>query len=159
MQSLNSVFSPHNRKSVIASKTACPPRSLVSTKSVIRMEQQEAQQLTVSVAEFNEVKNELRNLTHLTTIMMKRFDNQVPPLATHDLSSSPIVRSQEALISKNQHVHVPFIQINVLQSVPKYDHHEISQYKEEILAGIDRETKAKVNELERSSSRLKEQIL
>lgn len=40
------------------------------------IEQQEAQQ-TVFVAEFNEVKNELKNLMQLMGMMMRKLDSQV----------------------------------------------------------------------------------
>lgn len=36
------------------------------------MEQQEAQKQTVSVVEFNDVKNEVRNLTQLISMMMRK---------------------------------------------------------------------------------------
>lgn len=35
----------------------------------------ESYQVTVSVVEFNEMKNELKNLTHLMTMMMGQFEN------------------------------------------------------------------------------------
>lgn len=40
-------------------------RSLIWTRSHTKMENQEGQQAIVSVAGLNEMKNELRNLTHL----------------------------------------------------------------------------------------------
>lgn len=114
-----------------------------------RMEQQEPQQSTASVDEFNEVKNVHINLTHLMTMMFRWFDNQVLPSTTQDSGSPPIIPSQEAPISQNQHMPAASIQINEPQPLPQYDHHEIPQYEEEISTGSNRETNDKVDELER----------
>lgn len=42
------------------------------------MKQQEEKQQAVSVVEFKEVKNELRNSTQLMSMMMRKLENQVP---------------------------------------------------------------------------------
>lgn len=49
---------------------------------------------------------------------------------------------------------VPSIQINISQTVLQYDY-EIQQYEEEISIGVDKETKDKVEELERQLKQIK----
>lgn len=43
------------------------------------MENQQAQQTTILVAEFNDMKNKLKNLVHMMFVMMRRFESQAPP--------------------------------------------------------------------------------
>lgn len=59
------------------------------------MANQEAQQVTISGAEFNNINNELRNLAHIMSVMKSRFENQPPPTAAQDLGSPPSVPSYE----------------------------------------------------------------
>lgn len=53
----------------------------------------------------------------------------------------------------------PGIQINVPPSMPQYEHQEIPQYKEEMSTGVNKETKDKVEELERQLKQIKARIL
>lgn len=113
------------------------------------MESHESQQTTVSVIEFNKIKNELQNLMHLMTVIMGKFDNQVPSSAAQN-SRSPTDPPQEAPTS--QHMSAPSIQINMPQLVL---HLEPLQYEEEMSVGVDREIKDKVEELERQLKQIK----
>lgn len=74
----------------------------------------------------------------MVAMMIKRFKNQIPVPTAQDSGSTLIVPSQEAHITKNQHKSAPSIQINMPQSVPQLDHHEIPHYEEETSAGIDK---------------------
>lgn len=116
------------------------------------MENQESQQAAVSVTEFNEMKNELRNLTQLITVMMGRFENQTPPPAAQDAGSPQGTPLNEVPNLQTQSVPVPSVQINIPQPSPfQSDNHE----EEEIPAAIDKETKDKVEELERQLKQIK----
>lgn len=106
-----------------APKPVFPPRNPICTKSVTRMESQEGQQAAVSVTEFNKMKNELRNLTRLMIVMMRKFDNQIPSPVAQD-SGSLVVPLQEAPTS--QHVPTPSIHVNMPQSVPHFKQQEPS---------------------------------
>lgn len=52
----------------------------VRTRSHTRVENQEAQQATVQVTEFNEMRNEFRNLTHMMSVMISRMESQPSPM-------------------------------------------------------------------------------
>lgn len=67
------------------------------------------------MAEFNEIKSEIQNLTQLMEMMMRKLDNQAPQLAMQDLGSPSVIQPQEVSSSQNQQA--PSIQINMLQSM------------------------------------------
>lgn len=120
------------------------------------MENQESQQAAVSVTEFNEMKNELRNLTYLMTVMMNRFENRSPPPTAQDSGSPQGAPSNEAPNLQTLSMHVPSVQINLPQRPPpQSDNTEAPQYEEEVSATVDKETKDKVEELERQLKQIK----
>lgn len=80
------------------------------------------------------------------TVMMTRFDSQVPPQVAQD-SGSPAVLPPEAPTSK--HISTSSIQINLPKPAPHLEQQEPPQYEEEVSVEMDRETKDKVKELER----------
>lgn len=80
------------------------------------------------------------------TTMMRRFDSQVPLPVAQD-SESPTVLPPEAPTS--QHIPARSIQINMPQPAPHLEQLEPPQHEEEVSVGVDRETKDKVEELER----------
>lgn len=77
------------RESTIAPKSTFPSHSPFNTRSITRMKQQEAHQ-TVSLHESIEVKNELRYLTELIKMMMRKLDPRSLRLSprTQDLHRS-----------------------------------------------------------------------
>lgn len=77
-----------DKKFIIAPKKLLPLWSSICTRSFTRIEDPEAQQTTVSVGEFNDMKNELWNFMHMMSVIMRRFESQAPPPATQD-SGSP----------------------------------------------------------------------
>lgn len=59
------------------------------------MENQEAHQATGSAAEFNDMRNELRNLAHMMVVMMSRLENQALHPAAQDSRFPQDVTSNE----------------------------------------------------------------
>lgn len=81
------------------------------------MESQESQQAVVSVTEFNEIKNEFRNLTHLMTMMMNRLENQNPPSTGQDSGSPQGASSNEAPNIQTQSMHIPSVNSTSTSSI------------------------------------------
>lgn len=82
-------------------------RSPIYTSSYTRMENQETQQSSVPVAEFNDMKNELSNLAHMMSAMMRRSESQPSPLVGQGSGSSLGVLSCETSVIKKQNVPDP----------------------------------------------------
>lgn len=57
----------------------------------------------VSVTEFNEIKNEQQNLTHLMTVLMRKFDSHVPSQAVQDSGSLASHHKKHLLLSICSH--------------------------------------------------------
>lgn len=51
------------------------------------------------------------------------------------------MRQNETLVTKNQNMLAPSIQINIQQLAPNFDNLEMTQFEEEVSAIIDKETK------------------
>lgn len=108
---------PSLRRITITPKKAPPSfRSPIRTRSHTRMKNQETYQATVSATELNVMKNELKNLTQLMTIMMGRFENQTPLPIAQDSGSSQSTPSNE--VPNFQSAPMPSAQINILQPRP-----------------------------------------
>lgn len=53
-------------------------------------------------------------------------------------------------------MHISFVQINIPQPIPQFSNLEIPQYEKDIAATVDKETKDKVDELQRQLKQIKE---
>lgn len=77
------------------------------------MENQEAHQSTISEAEFNRPKDELKGLTWMMAAMMRRLETDPSQLVIHDSSSGPSFLQLENLYPKCkvsqtlQHIPIP----------------------------------------------------
>lgn len=92
----------------------------------------------------------------MMSVLMSRSKNQSPPRVAQDLGPSQGVLSNEYPNTQTQSMHIPSVQINILQLMPQFGNPEIAQYEGEIFAAVDKETKYKIEELERSVNKLKE---
>lgn len=101
------------------------------------------------------MKNELKNLTHMISMMMRRFENYTSLPIAHDSGSHPSVPQNEIHIVQNQNVPTPSVHINIPQSIPSFGHLDAPQYKDKISAWVDKEAKEKIEELERQLKQIK----
>lgn len=95
------------------------------------------------------MKNKLKNLSHLMSVMIRRFKNHPPPPVAQNSGSNPSFPQNETPVVQNQNVDAPAVQINIPQPLSSFDHLEVPQYEAETSAGVDKEMKEKVEELER----------
>lgn len=90
------------------------------------MENQESHQALVFAAEFNEMKNELKKLTHLMTMMMEGFENQTHSPVAQDSGSPQGIPSNEVPKIQTQTMPISSVQINIPQPPSsQLDHHEV----------------------------------
>lgn len=104
-------FGFHSSRQITIAPKKAPLRfrSPIRTKSHTKTENQESQQTTVSATEFNEMKNELKNLTHLMIMMMGRFENQTRLPAAQDSGSPQGIPLNEAPNFQTQNVLIPSV--------------------------------------------------
>lgn len=142
-------------KFIIAPKKAVPPRSPFRE---ICYQSTKRHKLHHFYDRIQLSEDELKNLVHLMSMMLRQFKNQVTPPAAPDSRSTSVVSSHEAPITQNQYMPAPSIHINMPQYVLQFNHHEIPQYEEKVSARIDRETKDKVDELKRHLKKIERNI-
>lgn len=120
--------------------------------NTVASQHQEAQQSTVSIPDFNEMKNEFKNLTHMMSMMMRRFENQSPSPDSARLnvpSGCSFTRDPFRLES----TYAAAIQINMPRPVPQFGHLGITQYKEEIQWGLIKKLRTRSVNLKDSSNK------
>lgn len=59
------------------------------------------------------MKNELKDLTHMMSVMMRRFENPIPPPFAQDSESNPSFPQNESPVVQNLNVPAPALQINI----------------------------------------------
>lgn len=118
------------------------------------MENQEAQQAAISVVEFDNMKNELGNLAHwcLKWWADSRISLFTQPHKTQGLL--PVSQS-EVSMSRLKACRLPLLRSTFHNLHPNVAIPEIPQHKKKISAAVDKETKDKVDELERRLKQIK----
>lgn len=110
------------------------------------MENQENQQASVSTIKFNDIKNELKYLTYMVAVMMRRCEVQ---------PSSPIMQDSESrpCTLQNEKSRIKICQLPLFRVTSRdpfnFSYLEVPQFEEEVSVGIDKKTKEKVDERER----------
>lgn len=93
-------------------------RSLNHTPSFTIIKNQEVQQSTVLVAEFNNLKDELRGLTQMITRMIRRLNSNTSQPTIHDSDSGSSFFQPENLHPQGQNIPNPFDQLHIPQLIP-----------------------------------------
>lgn len=103
---------------VAPKKTPSRFRSPIRTRSQTRMKNQEGHQATASAAEFNEMKNELRNLIHLMAMMMADLKIKLVH-RSHRIQDLPKAsHKMKCPMFKLRAMPILSVQINILQVSP-----------------------------------------
>lgn len=92
----------------------CPKKHLLPSNSkpypILYKENQEIQQLPILVVELNDMKSDLRNLTHMMVTEMRRFEGQSPPSIVQDSGSNPGI-PQNKLSSRTRIFQLPLFRL------------------------------------------------
>lgn len=93
------------------------------------MEDQEVQQLAVSVAEFDILTDEFKGLIQMMTTMMRTLESNPAQPVVQDSGSGSTFPRPESLHSQVQNITNPSVQFHIPQPIPILEHVEILHYK------------------------------